>query len=66
MKDALTKLRILYRVLSAAYSDWRQEVWSRDLDERYCCDGRECGCMAMTVRDVFDPPTAAQGEGEHG
>lgn len=53
MRDAFDKLRILSHFLAAAYDNWRTEVWSRDLDQRYCCDGRECCCGAMTVREVY-------------
>lgn len=55
MNNLFVKLGILLGFLSSAFSDWKREVWSRDLDERYCCDGRECCCQAMTVRDVYAP-----------
>lgn len=54
MRDTLLKLRILRGLLAATWRDWRQSVWDRDLDERYCCDGRECGCMGSSVREVWE------------
>lgn len=53
MGDVLTKLRILAGFLQAAYDEWRTYVWQRDLDAPYCCDGRECGCGAETVRSIY-------------
>jgi hypothetical protein len=33
---------------------WRKEVWERDPDGRYCCDGYMCGCGGATVRGIFE------------
>ncbi len=33
---------------------WRDAIWRRDPDSRYCCDGYMCGCQAVTVREVFE------------
>ena len=33
---------------------WRKEIWARDPDERYCCNGDLCGCRGATVRWIFD------------
>lgn len=56
MSDVLLKLRILWRAfILRAWAEWRREVWSKDLDALYCCNGRECGCRGATVSDVFDP-----------
>jgi len=54
MGDILVKLRILWRVIRVAIADWRAQVWRRELDEHYCCDGHMCGCGAATVREVYD------------
>lgn len=53
MADFLDKLRILKMMLQGTYDEWKSEVWAKELDQRYCCDGRECGCMASTVREVY-------------
>lgn len=55
MRDAMTKLRILWDLLNDTCEQWHSEVWSKDLDRRYCCDGRECGCCGATVRDIYAP-----------
>ena len=53
MGDTIIKLRVLIVWLRNAYAEWRKEVWSAELDARYCCDGYECGCEAATVREMF-------------
>ncbi len=53
MSQTIDKLRILRMFLLAAYQEWRKEVWPRDIDGRYCCDGRECGCQGSSVREVY-------------
>lgn len=55
MRDFFTKLSILVDMLSDIFETWRDEIWAHDLDERYCCDGRECGCYGATYRDVYRP-----------
>ena len=53
MGDLLFKLKILVVLLKGQFHEWRVDIWSRHLDERYCCDGRECGCCGVSVRDVW-------------
>lgn len=53
MGDVIFKLRILRYLLAGAYEEWRASIWQRDLDSTYCCDGRECVCMATTVRELW-------------
>lgn len=53
MNDLWFRLRVLGFLLADAFHNWRREIWVRDLDSRYCCDGRECGCMGETVRNVW-------------
>lgn len=53
MGDLSLKLRILRYMVSNTITEWRDTVWRRDLDERYCCDGRECGCMGSSIREVW-------------
>lgn len=59
MTDFFFKLRILRLMVTSSFSEWRTDVWKRELDAYYCCDGRECGCMGTTVRELWahwDPP----------
>ena len=54
------KLWILLGLLGHAFGQWRAEVWSRDLDEHYCCGGGTgshniCGCYGTTVREMYWP-----------
>ena len=53
MSDILFKLRVLRMMLAGTFHEWRKDVWKRELDYPYCCDGRECGCMASTVRELY-------------
>ena len=53
MADTVLKMRVLWAWLVNTYSEWRKEVWAKDLDQQYCCDGRECGCGGGTVRDNY-------------
>lgn len=57
MKERIEKLRILWWMLTAdlrmTFKTWHREVWERDLDNQYCCNGRECGCYGATVREMF-------------
>lgn len=53
MGDLIFKLRVLRYLLDGAFVEWRDSVWRRDLDSTYCCDGRECGCAATSVRDLW-------------
>lgn len=54
MRDTIIKLRILFHFIVSAFNDWRASVWGRELDELYCCDGRECACGGLTVLEVMD------------
>ena len=49
----ITKLKILKMWISDAFHGWHEQIWKRDLDERYCCDGKMCGCGGMTLRDIY-------------
>jgi len=53
MGDLAFKLRVLRFMVCNAYEEWRDSVWRRNLDSPYCCDGRECGCYAETVREMW-------------
>lgn len=62
MRDAIIKLRILFHFISNAFDSWRHEVWNRELDELYCCDGRECVCGGLSVLEVMGYQTTGEGE----
>jgi len=53
MSDAMTKLRILMDMLVGTLSDWHKNIWKEDLDSRICCDGRECCCDGVTIREIY-------------
>ena len=55
MKDKYLKLVILWQMLASSFRYWKQGYWGKDLDERACCDGRECGCYGMTIREIHFP-----------
>ena len=58
MRNIAWKLKVLYWHMVGAYDTWKTEVWARDPEERYCCDGGndrgECGCEGLSVRAVWD------------
>ena len=64
MSDVVFKLRCLIYALRDVFNGWKENVWDVQLDELYCCNGRECGCNAATNRDYvkwgyqidLDPP----------
>jgi hypothetical protein len=51
------KFRILFRMINFAIADnilmWKKDVWAKDLDSHWCCDGRECCCGGITIRQVW-------------
>lgn len=53
MRQIFRKLRILATLLASAYDNWRTEIWKRDLDETFCCNGRECGCYGASVGQIY-------------
>jgi len=53
MGEVIFKLHVLRVMVGDVYEEWRDSVWRRDLDSAYCCDGRECGCGAETVREMW-------------
>jgi hypothetical protein len=53
MRDLITKLSILRGLLAYQFEQWRKDIWSHDLDDRYCCDGRECGCQGASYREIY-------------
>lgn len=53
MNDIVFKISLLRLFFCQAIDEWRQEIFNRDLDDRYCCDGRECGCGGATVREMY-------------
>ena len=53
MLDLTFKFRVLRLMIASTFEEWRTGVWERDLDSPYCCNGRECGCGASTVREIW-------------
>lgn len=53
MNDFIYKLRILWWLSLEMFDSWQSEIWRKDLDSRICCDGRECGCYGMTIREAY-------------
>lgn len=53
MGDLWFKVRVLRMFVAGAFDQWKDEIWRREVDQPYCCDGRECGCGAMTVRECY-------------
>lgn len=54
MKDIVFKLKLLHWFFCDAFQDWKQRVWEKDMDEPYCCNGNECGCYAVTNREMYE------------
>lgn len=53
MSDTLLKLKILFDDLILFLSHWKENIWDQDLDSFHCCNGHECGCLAVTKREVL-------------
>lgn len=53
MKDIIFKLMLLRNDLVECFGYWRDGIWERDLDSLYCCEGRECGCEGITIRELY-------------
>lgn len=51
--QAFRKAKILVHLLVQAFRDWKENVSRKDLDSVYCCDGRECGCGAITIGEAY-------------
>jgi len=52
--DAFLKIKWLFTVfILPAFDDWKSNLWRKDLDSRYCCDGHECGCYGTTYREMY-------------
>lgn len=54
LKDLITKFKILYFFMASSFDSWKHEIWNRNLDGRFCCDGRECGCGGATIRETYN------------
>ena len=55
MKDLVFKIKILFYEVFFAIRNWKDEVWSVELDSEVCCSGKQyeypCGCMGTTHRE---------------
>ena len=54
IRDWSFKRYILHSMLSSTVEQWKKEVRDKDLDQYYCCNGHECGCMGMSVRQLWE------------
>lgn len=62
--DLLWKLALLPRFLKSGYCSWTTEIWRRDPDERYCCDGAMCCCGGIALREAYRAQQPQGGEDE--
>lgn len=62
MPQVIDKIRILFGWWHDQFDFWRKEILHRDLDSYWCCNGRECGCGGGTIREMFLPKEASDGE----
>jgi hypothetical protein len=53
MNDLKFKLKVLFVSLIDNFKAWKEQVWNVELDEYYCCNGRECGCMGTSQREYI-------------
>lgn len=57
MKDFYIKTWILFNLIywgiKNGILEWNSEIKGHNLDALYCCDGKECGCRAITKKDVY-------------
>ena len=51
--DRLKKIKVLYWMILSTYEAWKEDLWSRDLDDIYCCDGRDCACGGATIEEMW-------------
>ena len=49
----LMKLKILYLMLVSAYEGWVSEILHKDLNDNYCCDGRDCSCGGASIKEMW-------------
>jgi hypothetical protein len=54
MSDVLFKLRILLSYLVSTVDEWKLEIWDKDLDSYYCCNGVMCACGGKTIGEQYN------------
>lgn len=54
MTDFIFKLAVLIHFIRDACTKWHSEIWVKDIDSLYCCDGRWCCCGGITIREVHE------------
>jgi hypothetical protein len=52
--DILKKLKAFWPYLQMAFESWKSDIWDKDLDELYCCNGKECCCGGLSVRETHN------------
>lgn len=53
MMDLFIKIYLLNFFWKNGFGEWKREIWEKELDQNYCCDGRECGCQGASVREMY-------------
>lgn len=53
MKQFVDKIRILRMMLWAEFVSWKVQIWDHDMDDYFCCSGRDCACGGESIRDAY-------------
>jgi hypothetical protein len=57
MRDWIFKRKMLVLsmvdAITGVWKWWNDEIKDANLDDRYCCDGYECGCGGQTLRQIW-------------
>ena len=40
-------------MLESAYKGWVSEILHKDLNDNYCCDGRDCSCGGASIKEMW-------------
>lgn len=55
--EKLIKLHILFRIIFSSvrigFECWKRDIYNQDLDSYVCCDGHDCGCDGITIREYY-------------
>jgi hypothetical protein len=54
MIDIYIKIKILLACfLSDSFCQWKNEVWKKELYENYCCNGEDCMCGGISIKEMY-------------
>jgi hypothetical protein len=53
MSNLIWKLGLLPGFLARGFVEWKTLIWRADPDQYYCCDGRECCCGGISMREAI-------------